>query len=119
MKILTFVLIWSLLITSALGQKEDEDGEKLLSDKYYSGPYLVYDCQDKHWVCTDKEAVESCNAARKRALERKGITMPCFVVKEYKKYKGCLKSNKKMINQIGDTKYCYHPDYLQRVILYQ
>lgn len=86
--------------------------------KYFSGKYLMYDCQDKHWVCGDKEAHDNCNAAIKRDLPNDAVKLPCFIVKKFRSLGECVHYNKKIVSNLGPTRKCYHPKYKERIILY-
>ncbi len=39
----------------------------IISDKYEAGAFLIYDCEDRHWVCVLESYYKAC--AEKRAGE--------------------------------------------------
>ncbi len=39
-----------------------------ISDKYEAGPYLIYDCLKKHWVCVLEPYYTACEDQRKNDL---------------------------------------------------
>jgi hypothetical protein len=40
------------------------DSQEIISDKYMSGPFLIYDCQHRHWVCVSQENFTNCKSSR-------------------------------------------------------
>lgn len=40
-----------------------------ISDKYQAGPYLIYDCLERHWVCVLESYYSLCHEQRKKDLD--------------------------------------------------
>ena len=40
------------------------DAQNIISDKYDAGPYLIYDCLEKHWTCVSEENFTTCKSDR-------------------------------------------------------
>lgn len=62
---------------------DDSKDEIALSDKYHAGLYLIYDCQDMHFVCGNKDDFELCQ--KEREVEKKigqKIKLPCAPFKK-------------------------------------
>lgn len=42
--------------------------QDVLSEKYEAGAYLIYDCEQKHWVCVLESYFEECKLKRQKEL---------------------------------------------------
>ena len=80
-----------------------------LSLLYSRGPYLVYDCQNRHWVCTGKNEVERCNNAREFAIGENEMRLPCAVIKVFEDEKSCQKKQQVVIDAALENRFCMHP----------
>ncbi|MDA9793258.1 hypothetical protein N9B72_01610 [Bacteriovoracaceae bacterium] len=108
-----------ILFTYSCAYGVDFSSKKMTySDKYFSGKYLIYDCQDGHWVCADVESRDNCEAAVQRAIPTDTVELPCFVAEEFASIDKCVEQNKKVVSNLGPTRNCYHPKYKKRIILY-
>jgi hypothetical protein len=82
-----------------------EQGDQV-SEKYRAGAYLIYDCDDQHFVCADIENQVECDEKREKAFVTKSERLPCAVLKQYVKKEECLEAQKKfMLNKKYD--YCF------------
>lgn len=116
-----FILLCLLISFSLFAQKKEKYPyvqQQGYSDKYFSGEYLMYDCQDKHWVCGDKEAKLNCDAAVQRYLPTDSVYIPCFVVKKFESLSECVHHNKNVVSNLAPTRNCFHPKYKKKIILY-
>jgi hypothetical protein len=82
--------------------------DPLLSLKYQRGKYLVYDCIDRHWVCTGKAEFDLCLEQRDVGLLDKNSRMPCGAFDYFENEKKCQKHQKKLINRGDGTRFCYN-----------
>ena len=69
-----FTLLFSLLFASffIFGQdmnSTDPDPEKdMIGDNYDPGSFLIYVCEENHWLCVTEEFYAECGEKRKRDL---------------------------------------------------
>lgn len=118
MRFLALLFIFGHLVMAQEKSKYPYVQQQKFSDKYFSGEYLMYDCQDKHWVCGDKVAKTNCDEAVKRYLPTDSVYIPCFVVKKFKDLNECVYHNKKVVSNLASTRGCFHPKYKKKIILY-
>jgi hypothetical protein len=73
-----------------------EQGDQL-SEKYRAGAFLIYDCEDQHFVCADIENQVECDEKREKAFVLKKERLPCAVLKQYSKVDECQNAQKKFM----------------------
>jgi hypothetical protein len=78
-----------------------------IDDKYSGGPYLVYDCQLKHFACVSEVDNKHCIEERNQAIQRKLEIYPCANLTKFKDKKECLEKNYLVINENKLKKFCY------------
>lgn len=69
------VKIWFYLIFvlyTSNGVCESQREVEYVSDKYLSGPFLIYDCQQRHWACVSEENFKECTSLREDDLLNQG-----------------------------------------------
>lgn len=116
-----------LLLMGAVGLASPEMSEKNkelllldseLSDLYQRGPFLVYDCVNKHWVCTASNEFKRCEGGRVKAIEDKKAKMPCVPVKDFKTEASCITQQKYVTNSGMSSVSCIHPEIKLRKMAY-
>ena len=75
----------------AWGLEINESDSKVISLNYVSGPYLIYQCQNKHFACISKFNYESCVERRETAIRLKMRTLPCAPLRVFENVDECLK----------------------------
>lgn len=80
--------------------------DPLLSLKYQRGSYLMYDCTDKHWVCTGKSEYNLCLERRKVGILDKNLNLPCGAFTKFKSEKECQKYQIEVINRSEGVSFC-------------
>jgi hypothetical protein len=76
---------------------------------YQKGGYLIYDCIEKHWVCTAKPEHERCIAVRKNSISDNDPKLPCASIKKFISHEVCIKSQKEMVDWGIRGRFCKHP----------
>lgn len=85
----------------------DVDQQKgRLSTKYTKGAYLLYDCYDKHWVCTDKLEAENCEEKRREGILEHDLRLPCAVLKKHETNSSCIDHQKWVTDQNFTIIFC-------------
>jgi hypothetical protein len=79
-----------------------------LSDRYDRGVHLIYDCKEKHWVCTTKALSQYCEKTRKRAIENYEYSLPCAPFKGFENEKDCNLKQLEFTHKGHIQSYCFH-----------
>lgn len=112
---LLHLLFMILIIPFLLSAKEEEVAEDFLlldpqiSAIYDRGEYLLYNCNDKHWVCTRKVEFDQCERLRKSAIADNMEFLPCVGIKKYEKVEKCITEQKRVTYNGVSNRFCLHP----------
>lgn len=68
------------------------------SDKYMAGPHLVYDCEDKHWVCVDEDNKKDCVDDREQRELDKFRSLKCTYARTFDDKPSCFQFQRNMVN---------------------
>tara|TARA_R110000868_G_scaffold300224_4_gene560665 strand:+ start:3905 stop:4315 length:411 start_codon:yes stop_codon:yes gene_type:complete len=79
-----------------------------LSPRYFKGEVLVYDCRDRHFVCTSMESATECREERDRFLAKDRFELPCAPIKRFKNHEACGEEQYKRVHDIPDKRWCYN-----------
>ena len=63
--------------------------EPRISDKYYLGRFLVYDCEGQHFACVNLPSFFNCEESRENEKKNKEVFFSCAPLKQYKTLKDC------------------------------
>lgn len=75
------------------------------SDKYMAGPHLIYDCEDKHWVCVDDEIKKDCEDDRQKRTLDKFRSLKCSYLKTFDDKPSCFKHQLSMVSSATDPEW--------------
>lgn len=89
-----------------------------LNYKYQKGPYLVYDCQDHHWVCTGRLEYMRCEDQREHTKRQNGDFYTCQTIKKFESLDSCLSRQRRMTDYNPTDRFCYSKDYQQLTLKY-
>lgn len=92
--------------TRVFNQKFESPIDDRISYDYRRGPYLIYNCEEKHYVCVEKENYRECHIKRDFALKMKLISMPCAPIKKYEDVAKCTLQHKALINKSHFKGFC-------------
>lgn len=83
--------------------------EPRISNKWFRGNYLIYDCDDQHFACVNEISYLRCENQRNERTEEREPKLGCAPLKKFKTQKECFKVQyQKQHNQIPKT-FCLHP----------
>lgn len=111
-----FVILLFFLVLSAFGQNADDVGLDIslrdpnLSLKYQKGEYLVYDCGDKHFVCTALPEYKRCLNQLNYDLENNEIDLSCAPLKKFNTNNECIKEQKRLVHSSIYNGMCENPN---------
>lgn len=117
------LMLFCMLISPALLA---DDGDKVLngydpkvdiiSDKYEAGPYLIYDCQDQHYVCVLESYAKVCDEKRAQDIHDKKVSLSCATLAVMPNKKSCFQKQLFMASQNHGNKFCVHEEWKQKEI---
>lgn len=116
------LMLFLLMSTSAFGY----DGEKVLNDydpktdiiseEYEAGPYLMYDCQQKHFVCVLENYYKECQEKRDKDIHEKKLHLSCAPIEQMPNKKSCFQKQLFFVSQNHGTKFCVGESWKQKEI---
>jgi hypothetical protein len=80
-----------------------------ISSKYYSGPFLIYNCVGKYWACVDDTGYELCQQDRYSSLKQNLTILACAPVEKYESMKDCFTQQQTFIDTPQNLDFCLHP----------
>jgi hypothetical protein len=109
-----YVLVISLFVLSAQSLRAQENIEfdfskDDISDKWFAGSSLVYDCEDMHWVCVSPADYASCSQMREIDLKRTKHKLACVPAEIFESKKECNQALKALVARAGFPRVCIHP----------
>ena len=120
-----FAQTWSFARTNgqeAMGQategKDFLQQDPNLSARYQRGPFLIYDCDSRHWVCAGKAERDRCQNWRQEGLAKREKRLACAFFVSFDSEKACQKKQLQMIENAGAHRFCLHPEARKREIAY-
>lgn len=106
MKKITFIF---LVFCLKLFASQEYTGDSIrISDKYYSGQFLIYDCASKHWTCVDEDNLKECLESKKVAITDNEKTFPCIYFEEYDTIKKCNAFMQTKVNAPDSKRFCHN-----------
>ena len=111
MKALLFVILMSAF---ALAEEDEaasvppdyEPRTDNISEKYFAGAFLIYDCEEKHWVCVLKEDFATCNEKRAKSISGREKQLPCAPIGEFPTKKSCFQRQLYLSGQAHGNRFC-------------
>lgn len=117
MKTLILTLLFSL---SAAAQTSDkvlagyDPKTDIISEKYEAGPYLIYDCQEGHWVCVLEEYYKECETKRARDLASAGVKHSCAPIGIFPTKKSCFQRQLFLTTHNQGNRFCIKDSWKQK-----
>jgi hypothetical protein len=118
MKYLLVTLVLSLFSGQILCEEslEFDYNKDTLSDKWYAGPALVYDCEEMHWACVAAVDHKKCGYLRESALEIGKETLDCAPSEVFEYRNECHQTMQRLINEASYPRICLNPRVRARFI---
>lgn len=104
-----FCLFFSTLVCAQEAEKELAGFDPvvdLISEKYEAGPYLIYDCEDKHWVCVGESFYKECEEKRAEDLKARKLATRCAPITKYPVKKSCFQRAQFLVGKNHGTRFC-------------
>lgn len=92
----------SMVSKEAESFEEFDTARDELSEKYMAGPHLVFDCEDKHWVCVADDEKKNCEAKRDELKLKKERQLSCTYFRTFESKKECFTYQQSLISNATD-----------------
>lgn len=118
-KLMLFCMLLAPHLLADDGEKELNDFDPkvdIISDKYEAGPFLIYDCKDKHYVCVLESYFKECGESRAKDIHDRKLELSCAPISEHLNKKSCFQKQLFMVSQNHGTKFCVGDDWKQKEI---
>lgn len=77
--------------------------------KYRAGGYLIYDCEDQHFVCADARGFDQCELDRQTSREEGRLILSCSPLKRFQTYELCLEEFYRLMHKASPKTICVNP----------
>jgi hypothetical protein len=86
----------------------------IISEEYEAGPFLIYDCQKKAWICVLEPYQKDCLEKRAKDVHDKKLELSCAFISELPNKKSCFQKQLFMASQNMGTRFCIGDDWKQK-----
>ncbi len=118
-KLMVFCMLLAPQLLADDGEKElnGYDGKvDIISENYEAGPFLIYDCIEKHYTCVLEEYYKSCGERRAKDIHERKELLSCAPITQMLNKKSCFQKQLFMVSQNHGTKFCVGDDWKQKEI---
>jgi hypothetical protein len=77
-----------------------------ISEKYFAGAFLIYDCEEKHFVCVLPEDYKTCEDQREKAIKNKEKYLPCAPLGEFPTKRSCFQRDLYLVGLAHGNRFC-------------
>lgn len=77
-----------------------------ISEKYVAGAFLIFDCEENHWVCVLKEYYDVCDEKRAKSKIGREKYLPCAPIGEFPTKKSCFQRQLYLTGQAHGSRFC-------------
>lgn len=93
------------------GELQKSIEEPRISNKWFRGNYLIYDCDKGFYACVNNRSFIQCTDQRTIRIEERRPALGCAPLKRFDSQKECFKVQyAKMHNQVPKI-FCVHPNF--------
>lgn len=78
----------------------------VISDDYEAGAFLIYNCEQQHWVCVLEEYYEKCQQMREQDARFKKEFARCAPVKEFDVKFSCFQEQLRLVSNVDSARLC-------------
>jgi len=90
----------------------------IISENYEAGPFLIYDCVEKHWTCVMKNYYEDCEKNRAKDIQAKKREVSCAPIGDLENKKSCFQKQLFLVSQNYGSRFCISEGWKQKEIEY-
>lgn len=88
----------------------------IIAENYEAGPYLIYDCVEKHWTCVLESYFEECQNKRAQDITDNMIYLRCAPIGKLPNKKSCFQKQLFFISQNLGQKFCVSNEWKEKEI---
>lgn len=96
--------------------KDFDPRTDIISDDLQAGPYLIYDCTKKSWICVLKEHFTECENKRKEDESNQKTYARCAPLIEYSVKFACFQEQLRLATNVDSEKLCVLDSWKQQEI---
>ncbi len=97
--------------TEELDQIQRERYEPRISNKWFRGSYLIYDCEVGNFACVNKTGLIRCERERDEDKKESKPQVRCAYFKKFATQEDCFKEQYRQIQNQKPRVYCMNPKY--------
>lgn len=116
-KLMLFCMMFTSVVLADSGEKILNDYDPrvdMIAENYEAGPYLIYDCVEKHWTCVLEPYYEECKEKRAQAMHEKKLNLGCAPIGILPNKKSCFQKQLLMVSQNHGHRFCLGNDWKQK-----
>lgn len=117
MKILILTLLFSMVSWAQVRDKSPagfDPKTDIIAENYEAGPFLIYDCEEKHWTCVMEPYFKECEEKRTRDLASKEITHSCAPIGKFPTKKSCFQRQLFLTTHNHGTRFCLKDNWKEK-----
>jgi hypothetical protein len=118
---------WILLIALfSINAVADDQGKSLagfdvktdiIAHNYEAGPYLIYDCVEKHWTCVMKSYFTNCEEKRTQDLKNpEAVYYSCAPIAKLPTKKSCFQKQLFLTSHNHGERFCVKDAWKEKAI---
>lgn len=85
--------------------------EPRISNKWFRGNYLIYDCDKAHYACVNSDSFEKCEYIRTSRKERRQPSLGCAPLKRFDTQGKCFEMQYAKVHNQVPKLFCIHPNF--------
>lgn len=90
----------------------------IISDKYEAGAFLIYDCEDHHWVCVLEPYYKACEEKRSlELLKSDALFHSCAPVGEFPNKWSCFQRQLFLTTHEHGNRFCVRDEWKSKAVL--
>ncbi len=115
-KVLSIFLIFLTVQTNGEQKKKAEEieiysGIKRISMRFTEGQFLIYDCDNKRYVCVDEEGNDKCKYIRMQKKQGRFENLGCAPLKLHRNPNECFEQQRQLILRTKSTPFCDYSNF--------
>lgn len=88
----------------------------IIADNYEAGPFLIYDCDQKHWVCVLESYYKDCQEKRHRDAEHGTFYHSCAPIGKFPTKKSCFQRILFLTTHHHGTRFCIKDEWKTKAV---
>ena len=93
------------------GEMQKNIEEPRLSNKWFRGNYLIYDCDKGFYACVNRPSFIKCTDQRTIRIEERRPALGCAPLKRFDSQKECFKVQYEKVHNQVPKLFCVHPNF--------